>query len=317
MNTRRIIIAGGSGFIGRYLVPHFLNKGDQVTVIGRSSAKINQTFHHNVTALTWEQLTQENTAALSQTDLIINLTGATIGSKRWSESRKREILHSRLHATELLSKLCAKCGESAPALFNASAVGVYGLQEESPTGLPSAFDENSFVDFEQPSDFLSTVARRWEQATWPASHAGVRVVLMRFGVVMGRNGGALSQIKLPYYFGLGGKIGSGRQPFSWVCEVDLARAIDFIYAHTGLSGAVNVVAPLCVTQANFSKALGKVLHKPTFMHIPGFALKLLLGEMADELLLRGQHVMPKRLLDSGFQFQYPDIQSALHYALKT
>lgn len=317
MSARHIVIAGGTGFIGRYLVPHFVNKGDVITVIGRSSEKIKRVFNNQVRAVEWQQLKQQGFELFTQTDLIINLTGATIGAKRWSKKRKQEIIKSRTQSSAQLSQWCADCGDQAPMLFNTSAVGVYGSQPESQTGLPPAYDENTPIDYSHPTDFLSTVGSLWEQATQVAQNAGVRVVLMRFGVVLGKKGGALSPIKLPFYFYIGGRIGSGKQPFSWVCMVDLCNAIEFLYDHREISGPVNIVAPGCVSQANFAKALGRALHKPSFLPTPGIALQLVLGEMATELLLHGQHVIPQRLTQRGFEFQYPDIDSALAYALNT
>ena len=243
-----IIIAGGSGFIGRNLVKHFLQKKFNITVIGRRQKKIVQRFSDDVTPLTWDTLTPD---AFKQADVVINLAGATIGEKRWSNARKNEILSSRIITTQTIAKLCAQLGTQAPALFNASAVGVYGLQSAAPQGLPPAFDENSAIDFQHAEDFLAEVARKWELATQLAKQAGVRVVNMRFGVVLDNSGGALSQLKLPFLLGIGGPVGKGQQPFSWVALDDLMRAIDFLMAHPDINGPVNIVAPGCVFRAPY------------------------------------------------------------------
>lgn len=307
----RITIAGGTGFIGRFITDHYLKQGHDVTVIGRSTDKIKQTFNNRVKALDWESL---NTSSLENTSLLINLTGANIADKRWSPKRKQEIVESRTQTTSILANLCAKLGVASPPLFNASAVGIYGIQRPQAAGLPPAFDETTSLDKKTPC-FASNIVKQWEAAAKPAQDKNVRVVFMRFGVVLGKDGGALTKIIMPFHYFLGGKIGSGHQPFSWVCIVDLCRAINFLLDHVEIKGPVNIVAPECVTQAQLAATIGKVLNKPSFMTTPNFMLKFAFGDMAKELLLNGQHVVPKVLLQNGFTFQYPDLKPALDYAL--
>ena len=247
---------------------------------------------------------------------MINLTGASIGEKRWSGERKREILDSRVKPTRMLAEYCAELKEQSPVLLNASAVGVYGLQPEVADGLPPALDETTKINFNESTDFLSAVGRRWEQMLQIAEQAGVRVVKMRFGVVFGPNGGALVKMKLPFLFYLGGPIGSGQQPFSWVSLFDLIHAVKFLLNHSDIKGPVNIVSPNCITQKTFAKTLGEVLEKPSILPMPGLLLKLALGQMAKELLLSGQHAKPKVLLENGFEFQYADLKKALTLALK-
>lgn len=311
----KIIIAGGTGFIGQALVKHYLDANTRCVVIGRSRDKIKKIFSSAVTAVSRDQLHEQGLQEIKTADLVINLAGENIGEKRWTAARKQEILNSRIIPTHRIAALCATLGKNSPPLFNASAIGVYGLQQSAPTGLPTALDEQTVLDFNNPPDFLAEVARAWEMATGPAKSAGVRVVNMRFGVVLGKNGGALKQLKMPFSLFVGGPIGSGKQPFSWIAMTDLVRAIDFVFAQSDISGPVNMVAPQTVTQQQLAQELGKVLHRPSIMPTPAAILKIIFGQMADELLLRGQHVYPSLLLQRGFQFTYPTLGPALAAAL--
>ena len=309
-----IIVAGGTGFIGTALVKHLLNQKHQITVIGRGLAKIKQRFDDHVTGITWNKL-HTDPHIIAKADVVINLTGASIGEKRWSSKRKREIIESRIKSTSMLAGYCAKLKDKAPMLFNANGVGIYGVQKEAANNLPPAIDETTPIKYNEAKDFLSYVGRQWELALKPAVDAGVHVIKMRFGVVFGPGDGPLSKMKLPFLFYIGGPLGSGQQPVSWVSLVDLIAVIEFLIQHKEITGAVNIVSPNCLTQREFAKILGDVLNKPSFLPTPGFILKLILGQMADELLLKGQHVKPKVLMDNGFVFQHADLKSALQIAL--
>jgi uncharacterized protein (TIGR01777 family) len=304
----KYMIAGATGFIGQQFVQRWLAQGHDIIVIGRSLAKINQIFGGRVTAVTWSNLTSES---LIGCDAVINLAGAGIGDKRWTAARQQEILTSRIQATEKLAQLCARLGPQSPALFNASAIGVYGLQAALPDQLPAPYDEDTVINFQQAPDFLAQVARAWELAAKPAEAAGVRVVYLRFGVVLAKQGGALPRMALPFKFGLGGRIGSGQQPFSWIALPDLIAIIELLLADKTITGPINITAPQCVTQKQFADQLGRALHKPSIIPTPAIALKLLFGRMAEELLLSGQHVVPKRLLALGYSFQYPTLEQVL------
>jgi len=310
--SMRIIIAGGTGFIGRFMVHRYLEHGHDISVIGRSTSKIQSIFDDRVHALDWDSV---DATTIKNTDLVINLNGAGIADKRWTPQRKEEMLLSRTKPTTILANLCAELGEASPPLFNASAIGIYGIQKPLPEGLPPALTEATPLNEETP-DFASKIVKQWESAAKSAETKGVRVIFLRFGVVLGKNGGALAKMALPFRFFLGGRIGSGKQPFSWVSIVDLCRAIDFLTEHTEIKGPVNIVAPECVTQAQLAATLSKALKKPNFMITPDVVLKLAFGDMAKELLLNGQHVAPKVLLDNGFTFEYPNLESALRYALE-
>lgn len=306
-----ILIAGGTGFVGQFLLKHFKSANHTVTILGRSKEKTKKLFGDKAIAIDWNDLSTEH---LKKTDLIINLAGANIAAKRWTDTRKKIIIDSRIKTTKKIVSLCCEL-ENSPPLFNASALGIYGTQSSETNGLPIPLDENTSFDFNNPPDFSSTVTRLWEKETEPAKEKGIRVINMRFALIMGPNGGALSKLVLPFKFYLGGKISDGNQPFSWICIKDVANAIDFLINHPEISGPVNFASPECVKQKEFANTLCKVLNKPCLMTAPALMLKIGLGEMADELLLKGQNIYPKVLLDHGFKFEYPSLENTLKYAL--
>ena len=308
------VVTGATGLIGKRLVEHWLNQQHTVTVIGRTQQHIEEVFGQRVQAVTWDRLTP---AILQSAEAVVNLAGANIGSKRWNAERKKEILQSRVEATRKIAGLLAGLGAHAPALLNASGVGVYGLQTQLYDGLPPRLDESTRLNCDAPPDFLSQIVCEWEKAAQPAIAAGVRVVFLRFGGVLAKEGGALSKMMQPYLFFLGGPIGTGHQPFSWVAIDDVIRAIDFLLANPVLSGPFNVAAPEGITQRMLSEAIGKALNRPAAVTMPAFLLKLILGEeMAQALLLEGQHAYPRRLLEAGFKFEYPEIDGALKHILQ-
>ncbi|MCH9769266.1 MAG: TIGR01777 family oxidoreductase [Gammaproteobacteria bacterium] len=306
-----VSIMGGSGFIGQALVQHLLAQGHRVSVIGREASRITALFGERISAISWDDFVINPPRYLENCDWFINLAGASIGAKRWTQTYQNEVLNSRILTAGLVARECANLGSKAPTLFNASATGIYGLQESRSDGLPPALSERTAIDFNTAPDFLAKVARAWERATWPAIGAGVRVVNLRFGLVLAANGGPLKKMALPVKLGVGGKMGNGQQPLSWISLHDLIRAIEFIYDHPALHGPINCVAPHAVTQAIFVKRLGSVLKRPTFLSTPAWLLQLCLGEMADEILLRGQHVLPEKLMHAGFCYQMPNIKVAL------
>lgn len=307
------IIAGATGLIGKRLTQHWLDQGCQVTVIGRSQAHIKRLWGDKVRAVSWDQLSQD---LFESAEVVVNLAGANIGEKRWSKARKQNVIDSRVQATSTLASFLAKLGRNAPPLFNASAIGTYGLQSQLSDRLPPRLTEDTEFDWQHAPDFLSTVGRRWEKAAEPAIKAGVRVVFLRFGVVLAKEGGALPQLLIPFKFYVGGRIGTGCQPFSWVAINDVVRAIDFLLAKPEVVGPINVVAPECVMQKTLANTIGAVLNKPACIPTPALAFKVLLGaDMANELLLQGQNVYPQRLLDMGFHFTFSNLKSALHHIL--
>ncbi|NKB47325.1 MAG: TIGR01777 family protein [Legionellales bacterium] len=303
----KILIAGGTGFIGQGLVQHWSSHTTHdVTLLSR----------HQKNTLHWDEFNQAPTTWLTQFDLVINLCGANIGQRRWSTRRKQTILTSRIQPTQTLATHLAKLGNQAPRWFNASAIGIYGIQLNHSHYLPPSLDEQTDLSH-PPTCFLAKVGTQWEAATQPAIQAGVPTVLLRFGVVLAKHDGALPQIARPFWWGLGGRIGSGCQPFSWISLKDLCRAIDFLIEHPHVQGPINLVAPKCIRQIEFAHSLAHQLHRPSCFTLPNSIVQLLFGQMGEELLLSGQHVIPSRLLDLGFQFALPDIDSALRNIYST
>ena len=249
------------------------------------------------------------TQALEGVDAVIHLSGANVSSHRWSRKYKREIVESRVTTTRVLAEALARLKRKPSVLITASAVGYYGnrgdeiLQEDSPAG----------------NGFFPELCEAWEQAAQAAEDAGIRVVHLRFGIVISRSGGALGQMLPLFKAGLGGKLGNGRQWMSWVSEADVVGATLFVLNNNGrgvnLAGPVNVVAPQAVTNAQFTRELGRVLRRPTLMTAPAFALRLAFGEMANEALLASAHAVPHKLISAGYVFRHPRLTDSLHEAL--
>lgn len=295
-----ILIAGGSGFVGTALVKDRLAKGDKVSIVSRKCSKSNLPCH------AWDDLTSES---LANFDVIVNLAGENIGEKRWSDKRKNEILSSRINTTQKIADLCSQIKENKPLLLNASAIGIYGADD--------AFQKKVFVESDvtdepfKPTSFLQKVALAWEEATRVAKKNNIRVVNMRFGVVLDNRGGLLAQLKLPYLLGLGGVVGTGEQLFSWIALDDLLSAIDFVINDKSIIGAVNFVAPCVVTQREFAAIYAAHLKRFCVFKMPAWLLKLFLGQMAEELLLQGVHVKPQVLQNNGFNFKYASLAELL------
>ena len=231
--------------------------------------------------------------------------------KRWRQPYRIELVKSRTCGISTIVSICEKLGFKSPRILQASAVSVYGLQHPQKGGLPDPFDEDVVIRYNRVHDFSSHICHAIERGLIPAVNAGVNVVKMRLGVILSPDSLVVRQMERIINLGLGGPIGSGRQPFSWIALTDLLEAIDFIIAHPELQGPINLVAPKCVSQKQFVTALGKMLKRSTYLPTPGFLLKLFFGQMAAELMLEGTHAIPKRLLDAGFQFQYPTMSKAV------
>jgi len=290
----KIAIAGASGLVGSVLVPVLEKDGNAVVRLVRSTPKAGEIeWHPNHDSI--------EPAKLEGFDVIVNLAGENIAAGRWTDDQKRKIRESRVNGTHLISEAIAKLSQQPSAFICASATGIYGDRDDE------VLDEQS----ESGSGFLAGVCREWEMATEPASKAGVRVVNLRFGPIMSREGGMLAKLLTPFKMGLGGKVGSGRQYISWVAIDDAVNAIKLAIDNQSIRGPLNVVSPHPVTNEEFTKALGHVLNRPTALAIPAFAARLTFGEMADEMLLTSQRVMPKRLTAAGYQFQYPELEGAL------
>jgi uncharacterized protein (TIGR01777 family) len=300
----RIVVAGGTGFIGRALCQRLVHAGHTVTALTRDPEKARARIYHAVRIVPWQGFrgpTEELSKALGECDVVVNLAGSPIADGRWTPQVKDLLRKSREGTTTAIVTTLAKLKTRPVLLINASAIGYYGprgdeeLTEEAPSG----------------GGFLASLCREWEGAASAAERLGVRVVMPRIGVVLGKDGGALSKMLPIYRLGLGGPLGHGRQWVSWIHHDDLVELLMFLM-NNAASGPVNATAPHPVTNADFSKNLGQAIGKPAFLRTPGVVMKLMLGEMAEELLLTGQRVLPRRAQSSGFHFRFPFIAGALN-----
>lgn len=305
----RIIIAGGSGFIGRMLVPALMDSGNDITVIGRNKNKLCSVFPQQVHNVEWNNLSSLDA---KNYDAIINLTGANIAEKRWSNQVKNDIISSRVNSVLSLIEWCKQSSGAMPHLYNASAVGYYGLQSNMPkNGLP--YTEDSHFKNAADDSFSCRIVNEWEAAARQAENSKIPLTLMRFGVVLHRGEGMLKQLEFPAKYGLSAVLGTGSQPISWISSDDLINAIQFLLTHPEMTGVVNLVAPEVVTQQRFNKCLASVMNRPTFLYMPAWLVRGLFGQMGQELLLSGQSVSPHRLSSHQFQFKYPTLDEALKH----
>ncbi len=296
MAKRRIAISGASGLIGKALLSA-LNPDNyelMALVRQRSTAPVQQVL--------WNHGQKQIEAQkLENLDTLVHLAGESIAALRWTSRKKKLIRDSRVNGTKFLCENLAKLKNPPRVLLCASAVGYYGnrgdeiLSEESAPG----------------SGFLSEVVQEWEAACRPAAEAGIRVVHMRFGMVLAAKGGALAQMLPIFRLGLGGIVGDGRQYMSWISLQDVVAGIGFLLDQPNVSGAMNFVSPHAVTNSEFTKTLGSVLKRPTIFPLPALMARLLMGEMAQELLLSSARAVPRKLIGLGFQFTYPSIGQAL------
>ncbi len=300
----KIIVTGSTGLVGRALVRSLLSEGHAVTRLVRGES---QTFSApGTSAVRWDpERGSIDAAALEGHDGAVHLAGESIAT-RWSAAQKARILESRVKGTTLLAETLAKLSQPPEVLVSGSGINFYGdrgdeiLTEASRSG----------------GGFLAEVCRQWEAATAPASDAGIRVALLRTGIVLSGGGGALGKMLLPFRLGLGGRMGSGTQWMSWISIEDEVGAIVHLLGDGAPSGPVNATSPNPVTNAEFSKALAEVLRRPAVLPVPATALRAVLGRgMADELLLGSMRVLPTRLLDSGYTFRTPDLRPALQRVL--
>lgn len=311
----KILITGATGLVGHALIDS-LSQQHSLTIAGRSIKKLNTTFKNKYISVSNQSLMRNAANILKEVDCVINLAGENIGAKRWSAQQLKKINDSRVELTTCLATAAASLGaEHAPRLINASAIGIYGLQPTIEQQVNTTYDETSPLP-QNPTDELSKIGLAWEGALAPAINASISVAKLRFGVILAKEGGALAKLLPSFKLGGGAILGSGKQPFTWVALPDVIRAIEFMIQHPNLSGAYNVVAPELVDQATFAKTLAKVLNKPCFMPMPEIAVKMLFGKMGEELLLNGQRVAPTGLLNTGFEFEYPRLESALQFILK-
>ncbi len=296
----RILISGATGFIGKALATHLISEGHTVSRLTRQEKNENG-------SIIWDpekgKIPREE---LEGFDYVVHLAGDPFTIDRWSEKKKQKILSSRVEGTRILSQALANVQTRPKTFISASAVGFYGdqgetqLTEESPQG----------------RGFLAHVCHEWEKASQPLRAKGVRTVQTRFGMVIGPGNRAIQSMILPFKFCLGGAMGSGKQWISWIDRDDLIRAIEMIFKLELLEGPVNLVSPNAVRQEEFSKIFAKLLHRPSFMKMPAWMVRLQFGILADEMLLASTKVYPEKLLSAQFKFKYPHLIDSLRKALK-
>ena len=297
----KILISGASGLIGTHLIPTLRAKGHEIYRLVRKTPR-------GADEIQWDSKTgfsEAEAAKLANFDAVVHLAGDNIASENWSPEKKRVIRESRVTGTRVLIDALRKTQNPPKIFVSASATGFYGnrgdedLTEESPKG----------------EGFLPDVCDEWEQEARKAENFGARVALLRTGVVLTKEGGALEKMLTPFKFGVGGTVGSGKQFMSWIALDDVLDIYHLVLETDTLRGAINTTAPNPVTNEEFTETLGKILHRPTILPVPEFAIKLLFGEMGERLLLEGNKVLPKKLQDADFAFKYPNLEDALKQAV--
>lgn len=297
-----IVIAGGTGLIGQRLLERCRNDGHDIAVLSRShrppSGSVQYLAWNGRDAGPW-------TEALDAADAVVNLSGASVAGGRWTTRRKQIIRESRVHATRAIVEALTRASRRPRVLVNASGVGYYG-----------SVIEDAVTESHPPGeDFLATVCREWEDEARRAVAAGVRVAMLRSGMVLDAEGGALSKLVLPFRFFIGGPLGSGRQWLPWIHHEDMVGAILHIIATPGLAGPVNITSPDAVRMKEFCAVLGRALRRPSWAPVPEFVLKVILGEMAG-IILTGQHAVPEKLVASGYRHRFASLEGALREVLQ-
>lgn len=294
-----IAVTGSHGLVGTAMIPAMTKREYQVTRLVRGQA--------GVGSVVWDPTAESfDSSVLQGVDAVVHLAGENVASSRWTSQVKERIRRSRVQGTRILAEGLAAMPTPPRIFISASAIGYYGdcgdelLDEDSPAG----------------NGFLADTALQWEAATQPASDAGIRVVRMRIGVILSPRGGALAKMLLPFKLGAGGRVGNGRQWWSWIALDDVVGAILHLLSNDAISGPVNVVSPNPVSNSVFTKILGRELKRPTIFPMPAVVARIVLGEMANELLLASTRVQPERLLETGYQFQQPELSAALQCLLK-
>ncbi len=302
------VISGGTGFIGSKLVASLCARSDGTSIVV-FTRKSRPSDHPSVRYVAW---TPEEAGPwmneLDGSDVVVHLAGSGVMDKRWNAARKGELRSSRVKSTELVASAIVRAAKRPSVLVSASAVGIYGMRkddvmctEETPPG----------------EDFLARLCVDWERAAAPVRDAGVRLAHPRIGIVLGPDGGALPKMAAPYKAFVGGPVGDGNQWMSWIHWKDVVRAIEFAAENSSLHGPFNAVAPVPATMNELSKTIGTVLHRPSVMRVPAFALKTAMGDEMAEAVLTGQRAVPAVLELTGFSFAYPDLRAALENCLSS
>jgi uncharacterized protein len=297
----KILISGSHGLVGKALISSLVEDGHEVVRLvrrGHTPGALEVEWHPNQGRIDAQHL--------EGFDAVFHLAGESIASGRWTDEKKRTIRESRTKGTRLLSETIAQLSRPPSVLISASAIGYYGNRG----------DEELTEKSGPGGDFLASVCIEWEAATRPAAEKGIRTVLARFGIILDREGGALAKMLTPFRMGIGGRVGDGRQWMSWIALDDVINALKFLLLDSAVHGPVNIVAPNPVTNAEFTKTLGRVLSRPTFFPVPAFGARLAFGEMADALLLSSAKVDPAVLEERGFAPYWPRLEPALQHLLR-
>ena len=299
----KVVISGGTGFVGSALLEALVKRGDQVVVLTRGSKK--SSIDSKITYVVWNSAVPETIVKeIDGADAVINLAGEALIGKRWTSHQKVKILESRVHATHIMANSIKQAARKPKVFISASAIGYYGSRESE-----TLTEESS-----AGTGFLTDVCKAWEAHAIRVEDFNVRVVRLRIGIVLDKKGGALKLMLSPFQLGLGGWLGNGNQWMSWITRVDLVRLIVFCLDHSTAKGALNAVSPQPVTNKAFSLVLAQALKRPCFMPVPAFMLKLILGEMS-EVLLGSQRVLPKKAMSLGFVNHHAEIRNALESIL--
>ena len=296
----RVLITGATGLVGTALQASFAETGHEMLLASRGEPKGPEYIQWDIeTGFSMPE-------RLEELDAVVHLAGESVFGLRWTDEKKKAIRDSRVLGTRSVVDAISKLKDKPKVLVAASAIGFYGERgDEEMTESAAAGDT-----------FLADVSKQWESESRRAEDAGIRTVLLRTGIVLSKEGGALGTMLTPFKMGVGGVVGSGNQWMSWIEIDDHIAAIDYAIENENLRGAINSTSPHPVTNQDFTKTLGEVLYRPTFLPVPEFVVSMALGEMGDELLLTSTKVLPKRLLDAGFEFKYPDLKSAIEHAVK-
>jgi uncharacterized protein (TIGR01777 family) len=298
----KVVIAGGTGFLGRALVAALAARQHDAVVLTRRADPPG----HAAKFVRWNpdgSAAGEWLRAVDGADAVVNLAGEGIADRRWTQSRKQALRESRILATRSLVSAVRTAAKRPSVFVQGSAVGYYGLSDEA------TLDES----YPPGQDFLGQLAVAWEAEAHPVAALGCRLVFMRSGVVLAKHGGALPKMRRPFLFFVGGPVASGRQYLSWIHLDDWTAIIIWAIEHESVSGVFNATSPAPVTNADFSRAIGRAARRPSWIPVPGFAMRLLFGEMGDTMLVHGQRVVPRRAVEQGFEFRHPDIDAALRH----
>ncbi|MDF2965556.1 MAG: rcp [Rickettsiaceae bacterium] len=290
-----ILITGGTGFIGSKLSNYLLNKGHIITILSRNLAK-RDLIDKSINIIT-------NLSAITHdVDVIINLAGQPLNSKRWNDKVKQDIYNSRINITQSLINFIKDTPNKPKLLISGSAIGYYGSS-----------NDKVFVESSEPVElgFNHQLCKDWEHTAMQAQEYGVKVCLLRIGLVLGKGGGLIKEMLLPFKLGLGAQIGDGGQWMSWIHIEDMISAIDFIINNSNSEGVFNFTSPENVTNREFTKKFAAALKRPSFLKLPRFIVNIIFGEVGEELLLKGQRVVPQKLIEAGYQFKFAKLESAL------